>query len=254
MLYDRIISKNLVHVQKDKLPVILDVGCGNGDFVARMSRLGFLCYGIDIEFKQGQYLDELLSNGKIKLIDTGIENRRSLTSGARYIWPKFESDIDVVCSRAVLEHVFNLDEFIINSKMVIGKRNGIHIHYFPSKYSIIEPHTGIPFGAIFQNKLYFMVCCYVGFCFKKFRFRGQSAYDYVKQYTCYRSRLEIDENFIKHGYRVLKSRSPLNCHKRTLLKLSSKIKIIDKFFRLFRSDVSVYSLDSNTQIENLQNN
>lgn len=48
--------------------------------------------------------------------------------------PFENEEVDLIVSRSALEHLDNLDHFVINSKKVL-KSNGCFIHLFPSRYA-----------------------------------------------------------------------------------------------------------------------
>lgn len=184
------IVKNII-CNKESQKKILDVGCGNGDMVQEFINNKHIAYGIDVEFKPGKYTSQLEANNLIRKIKTDSGDRAGvLSNNSTYQWPIENDSMDVVCSRAVIEHVVNLDEFAQENNRVL-KSNGICIHYFPSKFSLIEPHVGIPFGAILHFKMWFVICCYSGLCFKKFRKNPMEAYEYIGSSTEYRNIHEI---------------------------------------------------------------
>ena len=108
-----ILKSNFDFLGVKKGSCILDVGCGNGDQVYGLIKFGYKSYGIDVEFKEGVHRPELEKNKIIKLIDIGSASRASLDSGDVYGWPTFDDKIDVIVSRAVIEHVRNLGEFVL---------------------------------------------------------------------------------------------------------------------------------------------
>jgi 2-polyprenyl-3-methyl-5-hydroxy-6-metoxy-1,4-benzoquinol methylase len=220
---------------------ILDVGCGNGDLVNFMRQENYDAFGIDLEFKDGKHTSNLLSHGILKEIDIGDKNRSGLDSGDKYIWPEFNFLFDVIVTRAVIEHVRNLEEFVNSSKSILQK-GGICIHYFPSKYSIIEPHIGVPFGAVFTNKTWIKLMCFFGLCFSTYRGNGEEAYQYMVKSTTYRRQSEIDMLFKEAGFQRIKSIGPLQCNPKKILKFLDNIFFVNYLFSIFRSRVIVYKL------------
>src|SRR5690606_28149909 len=110
-------------------------------------------------------------------------------------------EIDITCSKAVLEHVHELRDFARENYRVLSC-GGLAIHYFPSKYSLIENHVGIPFGAVFVDKLYYKICCKLGLCFRKFKHSTGylDAIEFVTNHTKYRSATEIVKIFQDAGF------------------------------------------------------
>ena len=220
---------------------ILDVGCGNGDLVSLMRQNNYDAFGIDIEFKDGKHISTLLDQGIIKKVEIGDKTRATLGSGDEYAWPDFNFLFDVIVSRAVIEHVQNLEEFVNSSKSIL-KQGGICIHYFPSKFSIIEPHIGVPFGGVFTNKAWIKLMCFLGLCFKTNRGNGEKAYLYMSNFTAYRRQSEIDMLFKKAGFQRVKGIGPLQCHPKKIFNLIGLVPFVNKIFSIFRSRVVVYKL------------
>ena len=242
-LFSHILRTNFDFLGVKKGSCILDVGCGNGDYVYDLKEFGYKSYGIDVEFKEGVHRSELEKNKTIRLIEIGSASRASLDSGDVYGWPTFDEKIDVIVSRAVIEHVRNLGEFVLASKEAICHKTGLCLHYYPSKYSIIEPHTGVPFGAVLNNKSWYVVMCKAKLCFQAFRGKGPSAYDYMKNYTTFRSQKEIDDEFLKHGFVKVACLQVLDCHPNKLAKTLGKFPLVNILFEIFRTRVVVYRLN-----------
>ena len=236
-----ILEKNLNENGFHNDAKILDVGCGNGDLVSLMRQNGYDAFGIDIEFKDGKHISTLLNQGIIKKVEIGDKTRTNLRSGDEYTWPDFNFLFDVIVSRAVLEHVQNLEEFVNASKSVL-KPGGICIHYFPSKFSIIEPHIGVPFGGALTNKTWIKLMCFLGLCFKTNRGNGEKAYLYMLNSTAYRRQSEIDKLFAKVSFQRVEGIGPLQCHPRKIFKFIGRVPFMNKIFSIFRSRVVVYKL------------
>ena len=220
---------------------ILDVGCGNGDLVNFMRQLGYDAFGIDVEFKEGKHAATLINQGFIKKILIGDKSRTTLRSGDEYVWPDFNLFFDVIFSRAVIEHVQNLEEFVSSSKSIL-KDGGLCIHYFPSKYSLIEPHIGVPFGGVFTGKKWVKLMCLLGLCFREYRRHGDKAYCYMVNSTAYRTQAEIDILFKQAGFQRIKGIGPLQCHPNWIFKFLGRISFVRFLFSIFRSRVVIYKL------------
>ena len=95
---------------------ILDVGCGNGDFLEAFSNLGYEVSGVDIS----PDLEERLGN-KYSVYNVDIENDAC----------PFENQFDYVFSKSVIEHTRNPDAFLafINKAL---KPGGICVIMAPS--------------------------------------------------------------------------------------------------------------------------
>ena len=150
--YLKLLEQTFSEFGVTKASKVLDVGCGNGDVVKILCDLGFDAYGIDIEFKKGEYVEELRKDERIQLISIGDKTRETLSEGDSYNLPDFGVTFDTIVSKAVIEHVQDLNNFVKSSSNYLSSQ-GIMLHYYASKGSLIEPHTGVPIGAFFTNKL-----------------------------------------------------------------------------------------------------
>ncbi|MGE4544135.1 MAG: methyltransferase domain-containing protein [Pedobacter sp.] len=221
---------------------ILDVGCGNGGNVIELKKKGYTTFGTDVEFKLGPHTKKLLDEGYIKKIRMSATSRSSIRSSEdQYIWPFEDCIFNVVASRAVLEHVKNIDDFISENSRIL-RTGGLVIHYFPSKYSILEPHVGVPFGGILKNKIYYNMCARFGFFREKFKTNPEEALQYVRKYTEYRSNSAIVEAFEKSGFEYLGNHGSLilKYYRSGKYSLACNSKVISFLFKLFRSNVLVF--------------
>jgi len=103
--------------------------------------------------------------------------------------PFGEEEIDLLVSRAVLEHLENLNDFIDNSKELC-KAGGYHIHVFPSKFSPFALINQILPHALSQKVLYSIAPQSKGTC-------GFPAYYDNCYYTGFTRLLK------KHGFEVV---------------------------------------------------
>lgn len=239
-LYIRIVN-NTIPNNQSKIK-ILDIGCGNGDMVQELINKKYEAFGIDVEFKPGRHVLELEERNILRKIKTDSGSRLGVLSNNKtYQWPIENNSMDAVCSRAVIEHVVNLDEFAQENNRVL-KVNGLCVHYFPSKFSLIEPHVGIPFGAILQSKVWFIICCYIGLCFKKFRRKPMRAYDYIVRNTKYRNIHEIIEIFNSHNLILDKdiTNQIMAFSSNNLFKKFSRLKFMVIIFGFLRSKCLVF--------------
>ena len=223
---------------------ILDVGCGNGGNVQLLKELGYNAFGIDVAFKEGPYLNELVTHGLIRKIIFDGEERRDLDEKSEYVWPNFGLQFDLIASRAVIEHVKNLDQFVLQLSTHL-KEGSFSIHYYPSKYSLIECHTGVPFGAFFKSRTYYSVMCGLGLCFKRYRGAGADAYCYMVEYTEYRNERDISAIFARYGLLpVIDFKDVLDCHPSVILAVIRKVPGVRWAFSLLRSRVAVFQKTS----------
>ena len=217
----------------------LDIGCGNGTLVYLLNQRGISTSGIDVEFKPGEYVSELLISKKIKQIKSPNDKRNSIINEQGiYEWPIEDNSINFAFSSSVLEHVINPIQFIQENKRIL-KKGGLTLHYLPSKFALIEPHIGIPFGGLLQNKIYFKLCCNLGICFKKYRRKSHDAYDYMLKATNYFEKKKLVKLFTNNGFEFVgdfsgnipKYLGPENT------KWISKVPLLIFLFSIFRSNI-----------------
>jgi len=119
---------------------VLDLGCGAGSIVKQYRRLGYEAFGCDFAFKTGPDVETLRSEGLIRLIER-----------VPYRLPFADDSFDFVISDQVFEHVKNYDETLSEIRRVL-KPDGVSLHFFPSRYTPIEPHVHVPLATIIQKR------------------------------------------------------------------------------------------------------
>jgi SAM-dependent methyltransferase len=129
---------------------VLDLGCGNGSVVKEYRGLGHEAFGCDFAFKEGPDVEGLHSNGLIRLIER-----------KPYRLPFAEDAFDLVVSDQVFEHVKNYDETLSEIRRVL-KPEGISLHFFPSRYTPIEPHVYVPLATIIQKRWWLAIWAILG--------------------------------------------------------------------------------------------
>jgi SAM-dependent methyltransferase len=72
-------------------------------------------------------------------------NSRIVRVGPTGRWPFDDGAIDGVISHHVLEHVHDLDAFMVEHHRVL-RPGGAGVHVFPTSRLLIEPHLDIPFA------------------------------------------------------------------------------------------------------------
>ena len=233
-LYIRLIS-NIIknHNINGKL---LDVGCGDCAIVKELIDIGFDAYGADVEFKGDFHLKKDIFHKIFRIGDGKMNRENILDQNSNYNWNVNNNKFNLIISKATIEHIKNLDEFSRENYTALC-HNGISMHYFPSMFSIIEPHTGIPFGGILQFKFYYLLCCKLRICFKRYSNKHLEAYNYVKKYTFYKSSNHIKNIFLKAGFRKVyfSNNMILKEHGNIFFKVLSSFKIFCFCFGLFRS-------------------
>lgn len=129
---------------------VLDIGCGNGSIVKEYRGLGYKAFGCDFAFKEGLDVEGLHSYGLIRLIKR-----------EPYRLPFADDAFDLVVSDQVFEHVQNYDETLSEIRRVL-KPEGISLHFFPSRYTPIEPHVYVPLATIVQTRWWLAIWAILG--------------------------------------------------------------------------------------------
>ena len=170
---------------------ILDFGCGDGGIVSYLRKKGYQAFGCDIQFKEMPYTALLKKEGLIRLIDLGD-----------YRLPFEDNSFDFIISDQVFEHVQNYDVSISETKRVL-KSGGACLHFFPSRYRIIEPHIKVPFATIFPVYSWLKLWAMMGV--RKSSQKGMNYkrvtddnYFYMNHRTNYLERRTLRDFFGKH--------------------------------------------------------
>lgn len=121
---------------------ILEIGCGKGDFLLNLRQKGNKVVGL--EFNK-QSVSDLKSSG-LEVYNTSVEEFSM----------KNQEEFDVVVSFQVLEHIYNVNEFLASSLKLL-KKNGRLIISVPNndsfiKYSYPSPLNLPPHHAGWWNK------------------------------------------------------------------------------------------------------
>lgn len=240
-LYNKLLIDLIDEYFPNRKIKILDVGCGNGDAVQFLLDAGYDAYGVDVKFKLGKNIEKLTSLNRVKRIDIDGLERIDIDENFDYIWPDFGFEFDLIVSKAVIEHVKNIQFFSQESHRFL-KQGGLAVHYFPSMYALVEPHTGIFFGGFIRSKAWFFMLCSIGLCFKRYRNNGIAALNYMSDFTSYRHDSEIiksmtDSGFLFIGYQTKKL---ISNHPNKFLFNLSKIHFFVSLFQNFRSKVMVF--------------
>ena len=89
------------------------------------------------------------------------EQPLTLIRAKDYKIPFDNEHFDFVISWDVVEHVQHHAEALSEINRVL-KRGGRSLHFFPSRYCILEPHIGVPFGTLFQAYSYLYLWALLG--------------------------------------------------------------------------------------------
>ncbi len=199
--------------------VILDFGSGNGKLTEILRKKGINAYGADL-YSEKQNIPNNCSR-----ISFDVNNISS------YAIP-FESEFfDLSVSNNVFEHVMDYNTTLSELSRVT-KKDGISIHFFPSRYRLIEPHVEIPGATIFQNIYYLKLWVWYS---RMVKYKGE---DFKKL-----SNLELalhHQSKLKNGCNYLTGNEILN-HCRNHF---SEAYFIDRdFFRFWPGKISnIYNL------------
>jgi SAM-dependent methyltransferase len=99
--------------------ILLDVGCGNGEFLTTAKQLGYIAWGVEPD-KKAYGISMLLGDNVIcGTID-------SLTT--------VDIKFDVITISHVLEHVYDIDKLLFKCEALLNKEGAIYIEY-PNPYS-----------------------------------------------------------------------------------------------------------------------
>jgi SAM-dependent methyltransferase len=115
---------------------VLELGCGRGIAVIQLHREGYSAKGYEVEGgypKSSKNLCQEVGIDWDSLFDIG---------GADSRLPYENNSFDLVWTDQVLEHVEDLNFFLSEVKRVL-RPGGIFWARFPSKFNLIEPHSGI---------------------------------------------------------------------------------------------------------------
>lgn len=175
----------------DQQSIVLDLGCGNGNIVREYRNHGYNAYGCDFSFKDGPFVADMQEKGIIKQIDS-----------SSYKLPFDDNSIDFVISDQVFEHVKDYPATLQEVHRVL-KPGGISLHFFPSRYKIIESHVHIPFASVLQNYYWLKLWALLGIRTREQR--GLSAkeaanrnHEYLINQTIYLTKSEITSHCARY--------------------------------------------------------
>lgn len=133
---------------------VLDVGCGNGNLLAAVTRFlpGLIGRPVDprgfdvddVAVQRRGFLAETEATLEAELPGYGWADRLDLvSSGDR--WPADDGSADLVLTNQVLEHVRDLEDFMAQLSRVLAPR-GVAVNLFPTRSSVVEGHVGVPWA------------------------------------------------------------------------------------------------------------
>ncbi len=136
---------------------VLDFGCGEGRMVYAFLKLGYRAFGTDIELPSGEAERLIRAEGLCRPADQPL----TLIQAEDYRIPFDNEHFDFVVSWDVMEHVQHHAEALSEINRVL-KRGGRSLHFFPSRYCILEPHIGVPLGTVLQGYSYLYLWALLG--------------------------------------------------------------------------------------------
>lgn len=207
---------------------ILDLGCGNGCLVETYRSGGYQAYGCDLKFKDGPFVEDFEKKEIIRLI-----------SSSPYRLPFDDGTFDVVVSDQVLEHIKDYTDTLLEIRRVM-RPGGVSLHFFPSRYTPIEPHTLVPFGTIIQSYPWLCLWAHLGIRNKSQRSlsareTAERNYSYLQNHTNYVSKSVIRRHFEN-------TFSQVRFCERTFLKYSRRAKVLYPLSRAFPFLPELYGL------------
>lgn len=139
---------------------ILDVGCGDGQFMAYLQNAlsivhpgqKFELYGFDIAdygWGESEEYERAIQALASKNPDVNWRERLVCISGEED-WPYPEDHFDAVVSTFVLEHVPDIDHFLSNLGRVL-RPEGQSLHIFPLSNVFYEGHIDVPMAHWFRD-------------------------------------------------------------------------------------------------------
>jgi ubiquinone/menaquinone biosynthesis C-methylase UbiE len=140
---------------------ILDFGCGSGNLVCEFRNRGFEAYGFDIKC----YLSEEAKANQSWFIfkDPNEANHVDFVIGEDFSLPYSDNTFDIVISCTTIEHVSDLKS-VARELARITKKDGVNLHIFPPRRSLVDGHIFVPFATYrqFQNYPWFLLMAVLG--------------------------------------------------------------------------------------------
>ena len=238
---------NLINSKSKESVRILEVGCGSAEMTFFLYQAGYNAHGIDLEFKPDGKVELLRKKGRIRKIGPSNLIRANLGSLAdTYSFPHDDGTFDITFSESTVEHVENLDRFVEENARVLVE-GGFSIHYFPSKFSLIEPHIGIPLGGIIRNAIYYQLMIKLGLCFERYRTKTghEECLAFIKEATFYRSRKQYIQSFRRHGLELIEDNAlgvlfSKKSQGDTIAKIILFVPLLPTWFKYLRSNVYIF--------------
>lgn len=117
--------------------VIVDAGCGRGDFAAAFAQAGLSVLGLD----RSPVSAEALQEAGVKVCQVDV---------AEGVWPVADRSVDAVFSKSVIEHIHNPERFMSQTRRVL-KPGGrvitmtpdweVNMRIFYDDHTHVQPYT-----------------------------------------------------------------------------------------------------------------
>lgn len=216
-------------------PEILDFGCGAGRSVQILRDAGYSAWGCDIQIKA---IKAAKSGKEIKtdaMVDAGLLR---LIEDNPYRLPFDDDSFDFIFSEQVLEHVQNYPE-MTHELLRITRPGGCCLHFFPSRYQLMERHIRVPLAAVFPSYNWLSLWATLGvrnWSQNELTARetAQRNYEFLRDRTNYLSKRQIRRHFSKHFGRVIFA-------EKYFLEQSSRGRKLVPLMRLFGFIPAIYS-------------
>ncbi|MBM3468172.1 MAG: class I SAM-dependent methyltransferase [Alphaproteobacteria bacterium] len=202
---EMVLTRNILNELGFVLPLdakILDFGCGEGAAAYAYLNKGYVnVYGYDVK----NYLNLQNPSDAHRFYFT-LEDLASLNG-----------TFDFIFSNQVFEHVMDYPQTIHQIYQLL-KPGGISLHFFPSKWRLIEPHIYVPLAGAFSSRPYLSLWARLGirnefqthstweevaegnhsFCKNQLNYLGSR--EIYQAFKAYFDRVEFREDlFIKHS-------------------------------------------------------
>lgn len=216
--------------------VIMDLGCGSGKLVQELRESGHQAYGCGTRFitEKNVATEAMMNKGIIRAID--LEN---------YRLPFEDNTFDFIFSHSVFEHVQNYEETISEIARVL-KPDGFSLHFFASRYRLIEPHVFVPLSTVIQSYWWLHFWVLLGIkdeCKDKQTVKDRSLrfYDYLREETNYLTKKQLRNFFAGQFKDVVFCENLVNKYSphrgKYLFELSKVIPFIPNLYSAFHTRV-----------------
>jgi SAM-dependent methyltransferase len=194
--------------------MLLDFGCGEGRQVYALRARGYLSFGVDTYDRTAPMVSRCVAEGLCRQ-EEGIFR---IADGTPYRIPFPDATFDVVFSNQVMEHVRDWPSAVSEIHRVL-KPGGTSLHFFPSRYRVLESHVRVPLASIIQGRGYLTFWALLGVRSPNqhqlgWREVAASNHEYLTTRTNYltraamvshvRSRFDnvrfVEDVFIRHSY------------------------------------------------------